>query len=314
MLQAGWSARWVAVALASGAIACERKVSTPGNDSAASVAPPPAESPGGVPVASAWRDRDGPFLVTATDNAHTVSLVAPDSAGMPDGRALSGAVRAANASIALIGRSGLIARATLQASTVVQRRDCEWPQAALVAGDSLGEEVRWGVGFAGAVAAPVALDSLERSTRADSARLVADIARLASALPDDTMPGFRGIPFVVRNAWRFEPVPDRFAMVAEISRRVAQEANQREERLLLVAERDSATGRWQPRWWARAQGTEETVETLDALALVMLGGDAWPSLVVGHDAPAGTWQEIVARTSTGAWQRRWRSGVSGACS
>lgn len=295
-------------------LGCERKAETPGNDSATVLTPPALEAHDSVVVTASWRDRDGPFLVTATDEARVVSLVTPDSTAMRDGEAIVRLKRSASQQIVLIGRGGVIARATVRPSTLVQRHGCEWPRATLATSDSLGEDVRWGVGFAGAVAEPVAVDSLERLTRGDSARLVADLARMASALPDDSSAAFRGIPFVVRNAWRFEPAPGAMALVAEISRRVAQEANQREERLLLVAERDTTAARWQPRWWTRAQGTEETVETLDALALVRLAGDVWPSLVVGHDAPAGAWQEIVARSATGARRRRWRSGVSGGCS
>ena len=286
----------------------------PGNDTAASGAPPPLEAANGAATATTWRERDGPFLVTATDSPHVVSLVAPDSSSLTGGDAVPSLRRSLTRPLVLIGRGGVIARATLLANTLAQRHECEWPRATLSTRDTLGDDVRWGAGFAGDVAAPVALDSLERLTRADSARLVADLARLASALPDDTTAVFRGIPFVVRNAWRFEPVSGAATVIAEISRRVAQEANQREERLLLVAERPAGTpARWRARWWARALGTEETVETLDVLAVVRLAGDASPSAVVGHDAPGGTWQEIVVRDSTGSWSRRWRSGVSGAC-
>lgn len=311
----GWSIVAATLCLA----ACERTPPARGNDSAESVAPLPAVTGDSALVPHTWRDSDGPFLAVATDDAHVVLLVAPDSADMGSGAALRTFARTVGAApIALLGRSGLVAQATLQPRSIEQRHECEWPRATIATRDALGEEAHWGVGIAGAVATPVVLDSLERLSRADSARLVADLARIASALPDDTVPVFHGIPFSVRSAWTFAPAPGTLAVIGEISRRVAQEANQREERLLLLAERDSVPGarwqaRWQARWWVRAWGSEETVEALDVLAVLRLARDRGPTLVVGHDAPAGLWQELVARDSTGLWRRRWRSGVSGPC-
>ena len=294
--------------------ACERKTSPGGNDSAVSVATPPAAQADSAVARRAWREGDGPYLVVSTDDARLVLLVAPESTAQSVNDAVAVLTRGTRATIDLLGRSGLIARVSLQPGARVLGRDCEWPRAALDARDSLAEEARWGAGFARSVAAPFALDSIERLSHGDSLRLVADIARLASSLPDDTVAAFHGIPFAVRGAWSFAPAPGVRAVIAEISRRVAQEANQREERLLLLAEKDTAAAsRWQARWWTRANGSEETVEALDALAVVRLARDAWPTFVVGHDAPNGLWHELVVRDSTGSWRRRWRSGVSGGC-
>lgn len=297
--------------------ACERKAAARGNDSV-ELPPSLAATEGDtVVVPSSWRASDGPFLVVATEDVHVVSLVVPEGAasGTDSAPTVPGPIaRLFRGAVDLLGRGGLIARATLQPREVAQRRECAWPRFSIEVRDSRGDDVHWGVGFAAAVAVPVALDSLERLSHADSVRLVADLARIASAMPDDSVAVFRGIPFSVRGAWMFAPARGAIAVIAEISRRVAQEANQREERLLLLAERDSAAGsRWQARWWARVNGSEETVEATDALAVVRMARDPWPTLVVGHDVPMEPWLEFVARDSVGAWRRRWRSGAGSGC-
>lgn len=301
--------RWgiVGGALAvAGALACDRKPATPANVTVEATQPPtPVAAP--VVVALPWREADGPFLLTAGDEVTEGTLVPPDSAhalaqGLPQGRATEAE---------LFGRGGIIGRAAL---TPVRPAPCGWPRVRLAPRDSLGEDQHWGAAFAPGIAHAVAVDSLERLARPDSARLVADLARLLGALPDDTVPQFRGLPFAVRGAWRFAPAPGALAVVAEVHRRVAQEATPLEERVLVVAERDStAPARWRTAWWARAQGTEETVEAIDALALVTLGADPFPTLVAGHDAPGAPWQELVARDSTGAWRTRWRAPHAPAC-
>ncbi|MBI3791970.1 MAG: hypothetical protein HY275_13985 [Gemmatimonadetes bacterium] len=289
-----------------GGMACERKPATPANVTVETVVPPRQDS-GAVAPESPWRAEDGAFLVVAGDETSEGTVVPPraDDAvgrGVPQGPRLA---------VELLGRGGRVGAATL---TPVRPQPCGWPRVRLALHDSLGDEQRWGVAFAPGIARAVPLDSLERLARGDSLRLVADLARMLSALPDDSVPQYRGLPFAVHGAWRFVAAPGVQGVVAEVHRRVGQEANPLEERLLVVAERDSTPGaKWRALWWARAQGTEESVEALDALAIVTLGADRWPTLVAGHDAAGGPWQELVARDSTGAWRARWRSPRPPAC-
>src|SRR5436190_5965664 len=83
-------------------------------------------------------------------------------------------------------------------------------------------------------------DSIEALSSADSARLAADLARLASALT--TQPGsrFTGLPFAVLGAHRFES-DERQYLVGHLVRRLNQEAAPREERTFVIAERPAAT-------------------------------------------------------------------------
>ena len=287
-------------------IACDRPPATPANVTVASVVPPRPESTV-VVVTAPWRAVDGAFLLLAGDDFIDATLVPPDALdslahGLPQGPALT---------VDLLGRSGRIGSAVV---APVRPRGCGWPRVRIASRDALADDTHWSVAFAPGVARAVPMDSLERLTRADSVRLVADLARLLSALPDDTVPTFRGLPFSVRGAWTFGAAPGIAGVVAEVHRRVAQEATPLEERLLLIAERDAGpSAHWHAVWWVRAQGTEESVEALDALALLVLGGDPSPTLVAGHEAPDGAWQELVARDASGRWRSRWRSARPPAC-
>jgi hypothetical protein len=254
-----------------------------------------------------WRTEDGAFLLVAGDESVEGTVIPPDSLdalahGLPQGAPLR---------VELLGRGGRLGVADL---TPVRPVTCGWPRVRLALHEMRGDSTRWTVALAPGVARALPLDSLDHLARADSVRLVADLARLLSALPDDTVPRYRGLPFAVRGAWTFNVAPGVQGVVAEVHRRVAQEANPYEERLLMLAERDSTPGaRWRALWWARTQGTEETVEAVEVLALLTLGADHGPTLLAGHDAPGGPWQEFVARDSSGSWRRRWRSAPPPAC-
>ena len=89
-----------------------------------------------------------------------------------------------------------------------------------------------------------------------------------------------------------------------------QEANPRQERILLIAERDSATTRFTPRYTDRKVGLEETLETTDPIAIVLLGVDRHPAVIIARDAGNGLSYALVERIA-GQWQRRWASAYAG---
>jgi hypothetical protein len=158
----------------------------------------------------------------------------------------------------------------------------------------------------------LAIDSIETLATPDSARLAADIARIASALPGDTSAVFRGLPFVVNKAWRARIPNGQTILTAVIVRNVNQEANPRQERIFLIAERDSgSTGaRFAPRYSERIVGLEETLETTDPIAIVLLGSDHHPIVIVSRDAGKGLSYALIERTA-GEWRRRWASAYAG---
>ena len=158
----------------------------------------------------------------------------------------------------------------------------------------------------------MAIDSIETLPSADSARLAADIARIASALPGDTSAAFRGLPFVVNKAWRARMPNGPTVLTAIVVRNVNQEASPRQERILLIAERDSGAiaSRFTPRYTERKVGLEETLETTDPISIVLLGADRHPTVVIARDAGNGLSYALIERIAR-QWQRRWASTYAG---
>jgi hypothetical protein len=171
----------------------------------------------------------------------------------------------------------------------------------------------WTVAFAAGRAEAIPLDSIGALAPADSARLAVEVARIASSLPQDTTSMFRGLPFVVRNARRFSPVPGVRAVAATVTRRVNQEANQRTEQLFLVAERagESDRGSYSVAYTERVEGEEETMELSEVLAAVRLGQARRPTLVIGRDYGDGSSYSLVERTTGGHWRVQWSSAYAG---
>ena len=188
----------------------------------------------------------------------------------------------------------------------------EWPSARLVpATEPLSP---WRAAFVAGHARAIPLDSATALTGPDSARLAADVARLASALPQDTASAFRGLPFVVRDVRRFTPVAGTDALVADVVRRVNQEASQQMEHLVLVAERVAGrpSAPWTVGYVERASGEEETLEMAEVLAAVALGPARRPTLVVVRDfGDGGTAYALVERVERGRWVVRWSSAYAG---
>jgi hypothetical protein len=186
--------------------------------------------------------------------------------------------------------------------------DCAvWPALALAA-DSTRE---WTVAFQRGGARPIALQSIESLASPDSARLAAQLARLAGVLPNDTARVFQGLPFVVRGAHRFTPAAGREAVVADIARRVSLEANPREETLLIIAERETGTTAWRAEYAERASGNEMRVEHSTPLAAVLLVASATPTIVLERAGADWIAYALVQRQPDGTWRRTWESAHSG---
>jgi hypothetical protein len=166
----------------------------------------------------------------------------------------------------------------------------------------------WAVAFEPDRAAELPMDSIAGLAAADSARLAADVARVASALPGDTAAAFRGLPFVVTRAWRSRALGGEVFLAAVVVRTVNQEADPRQERILLVAERDTSVPwpRYVPGYWERIAGREAALEATDLVAMIRLGADRRPTLIVVRDSDRGLSYALIERID-GVWQRRWAS-------
>jgi hypothetical protein len=182
-----------------------------------------------------------------------------------------------------------------------------WPAVVL----SVDSARDWTVAFQRGVSTPIALRPIDSLASADSARLAALLTRLAASLPNDTARAFRGLPFVIRAAHTFTPETGVEAVVTEIVRRVNVEANPREETLLLIAERDRASGEWRVAYSERASGHELHVERATPLAAVKLGATALPTLVLERAGADWVAYALIQRHGDGRWRESWESAYSG---
>jgi len=298
-------------------VACERSTPVAGRkDTVVPLVPVPESSVVVKPDASPWDSSAGPALFVAGTTPTEAFLIAPEfthTAALDSVQPDSTLIRTLR--IDLFGSGKKIGTARVASMAASTRTDsCRtWPIARLefVSGDT-GSTQPWNVAFESGHASEPVVDSIEGLQTADSARLAADIARMASALPGDTSAVFRGLPFVVNKAWRARLASGQTLLAAVVVRNVNQEANPRQERIFLIAERDSAaaTARFTPRYTERKVGLEETLETTDPIAIVLLGVDHHPAVIIARDAGHGLSYALIERIA-GQWQRRWASTYAG---
>ena len=278
-------------------------------------APPPESTVATRPEASPWDSTAGPALFIAGSTPAEAFIIAPrytDPGALDSLQPEPTQFRSLQVDLFAGGKKVGVARID---STVGSSRtdSCRtWPIARLALAPRDTSAPPWNVAFETGHATEVAIDSIEALPSADSARLAADIARIASALPGDTSAAFRGLPFVVNKAWRARIPGGPTVLTAVVVRNVNQEANPRQERILLIAERDSGTTtpRFTPRYTERKVGLEETLETTDPISIVLLGTNRHPTVVVARDAGNGLSYALIERIA-GQWQRRWASIYAG---
>ena len=256
-----------------------------------------------------WRIENGPVLAVSGDSAGIAILVLPaldtPRTSMSDVDSLR------DLEVDLFSPRGRVGSGRLRPrnSRPAENEQCaEWPTAQVVQGTN-ARTTKWSVGFASGSATALAMDSLAGLQRADSARLAAEIAKLASAMPGDTAPMFRGLPFRVHSAYRVRPTPGIMVVVATIVRTINQEANARTEHLLLIAEQDLNVpeSRLALKYFERVSGPEESTETVDILASLLLGADRRPTIVLGRSDESGTAFALLERATSGKWTLQWSS-------
>jgi hypothetical protein len=264
-----------------------------------------------------WNADAGPMLLVASDVPGVAEVIFPEVTDSTLGDStLIDLAPVRGARVELFSRRGDAGRAlvvgedTTAESDSADEESCDaWPLVRLRAEG--GPSGTWTAGLIASRARAIALDSIEGLSRADSSRLARDVARLAAALPDDTARAFRGLPYFVRTVRRFRPAPGLEALVADVSRRINQEANPREEQILLVAERDSGSTAWTVGFSDRASGQEGSVETHDVLAVVTVGDARRPTIILGRYVGDGISYSLLERIGPREWRVRWTSATSG---
>ena len=284
--------------------------------------PPPAAEEPAIPVSpratsTLWDSSAGPVLLARGPSAAKAFVVFPEysDSTVPDTLQLDASPLRGDF-VQLIGRSGKLDSVLVMSAGIKQWAgdECvEWPTATLGVGKDSTPTAGWTVGFVQPHVVPIPLDSLAGLPSPDSARLAADITRLASALPDDTTHTFRGIPFAVRYAYEFQPVPGVQAIIADLVRRLNQEASPLEEHTILIAERanDSSDTPYHVAYHERTGGSEETIETTEVLAAVRFASPSRTALVLFREGPDSGAYALLERSADGQWRLRWTSVHTG---
>ena len=299
--------------------ACERSGDSQSRDSLTPTTIVNGDSTAPASVNSGWNADAGPTLLVAGDAPDVAQVIFPEVTDSTLGdTTLMDLAPVSGANVELFSRRGSVGTAMVAGPDTTSQADSsdescdDWPLVRLRPERGSGAGT-WTIALLAGHARPIPLDSIEGLSRADSSRLASDIARVSGSVPNDTARAFRGLPYSVRSVRRFRVVPGVDALVAEVSRRINQEANPREEQIFYVAERDSgqATGPWQIAFSMRASGHEGSVETHDVLAAVTIGAARRPTLVLSRYLGDGMSYGFLERVGARQWRLRWVSATSG---
>ena len=295
-------------------LACDRTPRPPAVDSTVAVDPAPGDTTQ-LEARSGWETGLGPLLIVAGAQREASAVFPHFSDSTLTDTTTFDASILADMRVDLFSRAGLAGHARLRSAPVRARDDgcVAWPEATVTITDSVVARSPWTVAFAAGRVIPLALDSLENQSGADSARLTAEVSRLASLVPDDTAAAFRGIPYFVRQVRRFRIAPDTHVLIANVTRRINQEANPREEQVLLVAERAGSRpeARHTLTYHERVSGPEEAIESTDVLAAVSFIPGGAPTIVLIRDYGDGSAYALITRASGGEWKLAWNSAYAG---
>jgi hypothetical protein len=280
---------------------CERAKAPPVTNLTATPAAG-ASSPGGVVAATnaakPWDDALGAVVATPSlDGGAAVSFMR-DTAGTAD------------LAVELLGRDVGVVKATLHPGTTIG--SCAWRRSAsLKLADGRAAPDSWSLALSPGIATPLGIDGVDDLPPRDSAATVARISRLVSALPDDSASApYRGLPVVVRDAWRVKLADSATFAVAIAMRSLNVESDPRAQAITLIAEPDpsAGAGQWRTVFSERVAGAEDRVEGTDLLAAFLVRGAA-PAVALLREGSAGVQVEIVERTAPAVWTVRWSSAV-----
>jgi hypothetical protein len=295
-------------------VACENRPSSSNSDSASAAGGPGRSDSVATTVSSSgWDAGAGPFVVLPTVDGGLMagSLLRPDASELTVGDTAGIGAASADGRIELFARSGKVgvARLTVEGAPRVDEGCTAWPVARLAV-DAGVTVAPWTAAFAMGRVTAIPLDSIEGLASRDSARLATDLTRLASGLADDTSSTFRGLPFVVLRAWRTRGLDTAF-IVATLARRVNQEDDPKEERLVVVVDAigDNATA-WTVAWHERAAGHEEELVVAEPLLAFRNVGAPDVRLLFGRDDGVALGAAVLTRGKTG-WRVLWESAVAG---
>lgn len=273
--------------------ACRRDRPPNRPETTATPPPTPAESTATTPAN--WNVGAGPVLLVSGDAPTRALVVLPAGNGQATLAALPHP-----ASATLFSRSGVVQTAELP--TVADSGGC--PIGSL---NAAPPPRPWSVGFIGGVVAPLPVDSIGSLSAADSSRYATWLNRLASALPNDSSGRFSGLPFAVRSISRFAIPDGAQVVVGTLSRQLNQEATPLQERTFLIAEQARGDSTLTSAYGERSYGDEETIESRELLAALLIGDARTPAIVISRDFGNDVAYALFERVAGAKWRNQWSS-------
>jgi len=214
----------------------------------------------------------------------------------------------ANASVDLFSAAGYAGTSVLAVNSQQQPGEgcLVWPSVRLTSKSASA----WKVGFASGKATSIQIDSVAKLNSSDSLSITIELAKLASASTTSDDPAFRGLPFTVQKAYRLA-MGDTSVLVGSIVRKINEEANPREEHLLLVAERTGSSGNYASAFQSRSAGPEDAVRTNAVLAAVRFVKTKRAAIVISFEYDDGGQIALLERMADHDWKISWRSAYTG---
>jgi hypothetical protein len=263
----------------------------------------------GSPGTTGWDSTAGPMMVVATSRGSPdVAIILP---GLTDSTLAATShfelAAVANTPVELFGLRGLAGSSMLQiVSRSANATGCvSWPVGRLTRMPATD----WRVGFEEGRVTGLPLDSLEGMNSSDSAQFVSSIVRAVNSLSNEGSTAFAGIPYFVRKGYQLA-LPPSSILIAEVVRRINEEANPREEHLLLLAERSSNDAPYRVGFYKRSAGAEESLETSEILAAVRFVLSSRLAFAVMFDYEDGGKVGLLERVGVGTWRIVWRSAYT----
>ena len=292
-------------------VACGRDTKSSPEDSATAVATPAAILP--APSANTGWDESaaGQFMIlSAADDGITAAMVMPNETDSSLAQKKTFQIDAlANTPVDLFNAAGAAGNSRIAVnSQQLPGEGClVWPAARLITKPANS----WSVGLTAGHAKSIQIDSVEKLSKGDSLSVTTELAKQASALSMNGDPAFRGLPFIVRKAYRLS-MGDTTALIGSIVRKINEEANPREEHMLLILERSgNSDAPFVVAYQNRTAGAEADVRTTAILAAVRFVKTNTPAVILAFEYDDGGQFALLERVANRAWKITWRSAYTG---
>jgi hypothetical protein len=250
------------------------------------------------------------MILSAADDGITVAVVMPNETDSSLAQKKTLQVEAlANTSVDLFNVAGTAGSSTIAVNSQQPSNEgcLVWPAARLITKPLNA----WTVGFPSSHAKAIQIDSVEKLAHGDSVSITTELVKQAAALSVNGDPAFRGLPFIVRKAYRLA-MGDTTVLIGSIVRKINEEANPREEHLLLIIERNGGPdAAYSVAYQNRTAGAESDVRTNAILAAVRFVKTNTPAIVLAFEYDDGGQIALLERVTGHAWKITWRSAYTG---